>query len=195
LDQIEMLPIPVPLEDSSLQMPDFGESFELPLHKHFTDRFAYFAWDTGCIDTASIDAKILVGTNGSSQFSGKTHQYLLDSQSRQVDAINRYRGWSICVRESELGTTTGDLYAAFGVDEALVEHLKLRDEGFFKAFFAADSNKLRKRDRALRAYEDRFPNGHEADGLTLKEATNEISEEIGQIVSVDTLRRALGKKR
>jgi hypothetical protein len=195
LDQIEMLPIPVPIEDSSIDLPNFSKRPEIAEHKYFVDRFAYFSWNTGCIDCSLVEPNKLIGNNGRNQFSRPSTKYLVERQAKQVAAIDQYQGWSICVAKDELGETNGEIYAAFGVDEVLIERLDLKDEGFFRSFFEPDSNKSRKRDRALQAYEGRFPNGHEADGLTIKEATNDVSEDLGAIISVDSLRRALGKKR
>ena len=52
----------------------------------------------------------------------------------------------------------------------------------------------RKRDEAMDAYWQIYPDGHAGAGVTLKEATNAVSQEMGQLISDDTLRRALGKK-
>lgn len=195
LDQIEMLPIPIPIEESSLQMPKFGKNFELEPHYFFRDRFAYFDWHTGCISTTKAESEGLIGSRGDSQFSKASTKYLLNRQSHVTSQLAKFEGWSICANEKAIGPTMEELYGAFGVDEALLAQIELDASGYFAFFGESHKDRLRKRDRALQAYQDKFPNGHEITGVTLKEATNEVSEIVGAIVSVDTMRRALGRKK
>ena len=131
LDQIEILPIPLPIEDSSLELPDFNKGFELGTRYYFRDRFAYFDWHTGCVDASRADGDTLIGITGESQFSNATTNYLLQRQSRMNMAITRLSGWSICVKEDSIGETVADMYSAFGVNRALLERLNLVDSGFF----------------------------------------------------------------
>ena len=46
LDQIEILPIPIPIEQSTLILPSFDENVEIEQHCHFIDRFAFFSYKT-----------------------------------------------------------------------------------------------------------------------------------------------------
>ncbi|MDG1406608.1 MAG: hypothetical protein P8Q50_01975 [Octadecabacter sp.] len=193
-DQIEILPIPIPIEESTIQLPEMSPDFEISLHHYFSNRFAFFSWRTGCVDTSKCEPSRVIGQPAVSQFSTETTKYLIDQQGSWIRMLDQYQGWSICVESSLLGETTQELYAAFGVDELLIDKLGLSDAGFFQSFFGRAQKRPRKRDKALDAYEERFPHGHESEGISIKEATNEVSDAIGTIISVDTLRRALGKK-
>lgn len=120
---------------------------------------------------------------------------MIEMQVEVIEAMATFQGWSICVSSDELGETEQELYERFGVDDGTIDRLGLSERPYFADFFSRDSQRNRKRDRALETYHELFKNGHEAEGESLKEATNEVSDALGQIVSVDTMRRALSKKK
>ncbi|MDA7423096.1 hypothetical protein [Thalassococcus lentus] len=53
----------------------------------------------------------------------------------------------------------------------------------------------RKQEDAANAYHQCFPSGHNAKGLSWKEARAQVERAMGQTVDVDTIKRGLGKKK
>ena len=109
--------------------------------------------------------------------------------------MQQFVGWSLCINNEELGESVSDLWSAFGADAELLERLGLQENTYLQEMVGSANPRNRKRDRGLDVYSRLFPEGHEAQGKSLKEATNAVSDALGQVVSVDTMRRALGKKK
>lgn len=56
---------------------------------------------------------------------------------------------------------------------------------------ARRAGRPRKRDKVATAYGHLFPKGHQAEGIGLKEVARSVGQEIGELVSLSTLRRAI----
>lgn len=189
-DQIELSPCPVPIEESSLVLPAFSNGFEPGQYRFFRDRFLYLNWQVGQVEISKKEDV----TPDFSAFSEEASSYLCEQRRAEQNAVVSYEGWNICVDESEFDCAEGDLLEKFGVDEGLLEGLNAGSHAPLRPRAAAERGRPRIRDEALKLYEQAYPQGHEVDGISLKEATNVISSELGRPISVDTLRRALGKK-
>lgn len=192
IDQIEMLPCPIPIEDSTLTSPTPSSSFELRDYFYFHRGFLYFDWDTGQIKSTKKIKKAIRHTSG---FSEDTRTYISERDAELSSSIKKYEGWSLCVKESEFDVSEAQVLQAFGVHDELIEKINAVAAFPFQIHDEPRKGRPRKRDNAKDAYWKIFPDGHKAAGVSLKSATNAVSDELGQIISDDTLLRALGKKK
>lgn len=192
LDQIEMLPCPIPIEDSSIKMPERPDLFELSDHQYFWSRFPLFSFTTGQVKKQIEATEALSDISG---FSQSTQDVLLSNMRKISEGLSAYGGWSICFDQEVFERNESELLNDFGVISRLLEEVNDGSPCPLKPFDERPFNRKRKRDRALDSYEACYPSGHEAAGDSLKVATNRVSDALGELVSEDTLRRALGKKK
>lgn len=63
-DQLDLSPLPFPLEDSTVVLPNYSDEFILSEHHYFRNRFAYFSWILGCVDVSKTPKRRIYTNEG-----------------------------------------------------------------------------------------------------------------------------------
>jgi len=100
-------------------------------------------------------------------------------------AIEAFEGWAVCFPETTFPSSAKDIQDA----------LKSYREGVLGPDSETAGGRPSIRPEIAEAYLDLYPDGHEAVGDSWKEALAKVTERLGEDFSVDTLKRALGRKR
>ncbi|MDG1373048.1 MAG: hypothetical protein P8Q48_22930 [Paracoccaceae bacterium] len=187
-DNIEILPAPIPIEESTLLPEGFDSNID---PYYFLSRFIYVDALMGTIRTTEDMQSFTPDPDVFDQPMGLlTHRNF----ARRLDVLHQYENWSICVKEDSLPDEEDALFELFGVGNELLSKVNEGSLVPAKPRKSSKRGRPRIREHVEDAYWSLFPSGHEAKGVTLGSATNAVSEALGQIISDDTLRRALGKK-
>ncbi len=187
-DNIEILPAPIPIEDSTL----LSESCDGDLEpQHFISRFIFVDAIVGTVRATEMMQTFAPDPAVFDQPVGRLSQR---NFARTLDVLQQYENWSICVKEDSLPDADAALFELFGVGEELINLVNIDSPVPVKLRKSSKRGRPRIREQVEDVYWSLFPSGHEAKGVTLGFATNAVSEALGHIVSNDTLRRALGKK-
>lgn len=186
-DQIEYCDFQWPLN----QMPEFRVYFEALSKGSFglrelLDRFAFIDGETG----------VIANRNGASHYLKYGIGFDDGAISAALETVGRLRGYLVCWDYFPTGEDFRALVDCLAANEGFSDALD-----FLYGSMSADvppsaSPKVnigrpRKRDDAAMTYRLIFPSGHEAEGLSWKEAERAVSQRLGRMVTKATIVRGL----
>ncbi len=166
--------------------PEFSGLFELFDRGNFgaADLFGRFC----CIDFKS--GLVTVKNDTIQAFYRASHTDIDERETQTlVDRlVQPFAGWALTWNPTSFPGQLPEVLQILGVFEE-------KWRGGASTFTRVNRGRPRKLDRALVAYREIYPDGHDSSGDTWKVVAARTSEHLGLVVSVDTIRRGLGKKK